>query len=210
MPDCILAFDTATGPCSVAVWKDGRMAAYLENIKPAVQSACLVPMIEQALQECGIGYADLDAVACTTGPGSFTGIRVGLATARGIALAANIPGLGFTTLEALSFAARKHAPKNATPILALLNAGKGEHYYQTFNIAPVWKPITETRLGVPDASGITHSVGNATAAGCIALPVSFPRANSLSELAATHADSASTLVPCYIRPPDAKPFVKTL
>src|SRR5438105_2329637 len=95
----ILAIDTATGPCSVAVWKNGSIAAYCEELRTSAQSTMLMPMIEKALLKSHTEYGDLSAVAATIGPGSFTGIRVGLAAARGIAFAAGIKGLGFTTLE---------------------------------------------------------------------------------------------------------------
>ena len=107
----ILAIDCATGPCSVAIWKSGKIAAYAENIKPASQSAILMPMVENALKTSGIGYRELTAIACTVGPGSFTGIRVGLAAARGIAFASGVKELGFTTLEAMAYAARAQEPR---------------------------------------------------------------------------------------------------
>ncbi len=126
----ILAIDSATGPCSVALWKDARITAYLENLKPSSQSATLMPMIEEALKQSGTQYSDLSHVAATIGPGSFTGIRIGLAAARGIAFAAHTKTLGFTTLEVMAFAARTQGRE--VFIVAILNAGKGEYYYQLF------------------------------------------------------------------------------
>lgn len=193
----ILALDTATGPCSAAVWKDGRVASYVENLKPAVQSTALMPMAEDALKKAGITYQDLTLVACTTGPGSFTGIRVALAAARAIAFAANIPGAGFTSLEVLAFASQQDK------VLALLTAGKGEHYYQHF-------PGGEPTLGTLEQAaqgGPVFTIGNAMIPGFTASEITFPRADALAALAASKTDYAE-LSPFYIRPPDAKPQVK--
>ncbi len=195
----ILAIDSATGPCSVALWKNGQVATYLENIKPSAQSAVLMPMIEEALRRNGINYRDLSYIAATIGPGSFTGIRVSLAAARGIAFAAGIRSIGFTTLETLAFAARKQKPR----ILAILNAGKGEYYYQPFATSPTWRALGEAKLGaLQDAMNMAEDgaiIGNADAEH-----VAFPRADTLAELAATYQDTAQSLTPFYIRPPDAK------
>lgn len=191
----ILAIDTATGPCSAAVWKDGAVAAYREELKPSQQSACLMLMVERALADSHITYADLTAVACTTGPGSFTGIRVGLAAARGIAFASNIPALGFTTLEVLAFA------NPAAPSLAILNAGKGEVYYQGFNGKALFEPSIGTleaaKARLPDATIIGNMADSRLA--------TFPRADLLATLAAGGAQ-AQPLHPFYIREPDAKPM----
>jgi len=203
----ILAFDTATGPASVAIWKEGGVAAYLENLEMSLQSARLMPMVEQALVAAGVWYKDLSAVACTIGPGSFTGIRVGLATARGIALAAKIKGIGFTTLEVLAFSV--HADNQ--PVLALLSAGKGEYYYQGFAAGVHPKPLFSPRLGTLDdtKSAMVQpfiTVGNASLPGVKTVPPTFPRADALAGLAAKWPEPAAALNPFYIRPPDAIPL----
>lgn len=210
---CILAIDTATGPCSVAVWKEQRIAAYLEVIKPAMQSASLMPLVEDALLKADASYGDLTAIACTTGPGSFTGIRVGLAAARGICLATGLRGLGFTTLHTLAFAARKRAALERKPVLAVLNAGKGEWYHQSFDsdIRPQSEPALGTQEQIiasfPPPSLIA---GNQLIEGYTATDIPFPRADALAELAASHGNLASELSPFYIRPPDAKPQAKNI
>jgi tRNA threonylcarbamoyladenosine biosynthesis protein TsaB len=181
----ILAIDCATGPCSVAVWKNGRVTTCLENPKPSAQSAVLMPMIEDALKRNSINYRDISCVAATVGPGSFTGIRVGLAAARGIAFAADIKSLGFTTLEVMAFAA------GITPVLAMLNAGKGEFYYQLF----------EARKDAPHLG--TREQALAYAEGAL-ITEQTPSAAALAELAATQESAAQSLTPFYIRPPDAK------
>lgn len=186
----ILAFDTSTGPLSVALRKGGKLLYYQEETAYTKQSALLLPMIERALKECGLGYKNLNAVACTIGPGSFTGIRVGLAAARGICLASGVKGLGFTTLEVMAHAARK--PEKS--MLAVLNAGKGEQYYQGFGIDG--QALFAPKLGLAETAAMPEGFLTTTAA---------PRADALAELAAT-ADFAAALQPFYIRAPDAIPL----
>lgn len=208
----ILAIDTATGPCSVAVWEGGRVAAYEENARPVMQSASLMPMVESALARAGLAYGDLSAVACTTGPGSFTGIRVGLAAASGIAFAAGIAGVGYTTLEVLAFAALEHCKADTPAILAVLNAGKGEWYYQHYGLSPV-KALAEPQLAtwehivnITDKKALM--AGNAPGGEFVSCGITFPRADALAELAA-RATHGSALRPFYIRAPDAKLPTKT-
>lgn len=199
----ILAIDTSTGPCSVAIWGESRIKAYIENTGAVMQSRHIVPMIEDALKQSGITYRDLASVVASVGPGSFTGIRVGLATARGIAFSAGIPGAGYTTLDVLA-----HATGRAGRVLALLNAGKGEYYYQGFEGG---RPLFAPRLGtleaiLKDTPGPATFAGNAdlNAAGYVRRNVTFPRADALASLAATAAADALELRPFYIRAPDAK------
>lgn len=199
----ILAIDTSTGPCSVAVWKDGGVAAYLENLKPSQQSACLMPMVEEVLAKAAIGYKDLAAVACTTGPGSFTGIRVGLASARGICFAGKIKALGFTTLEVMAFA------NDSAPTLAILNAGKGEVYFQAFrDHQALYEPkvgcVEDALASLPGA--VVASNMNIRMNGYLTSAVTFPRADLLAMLAAKRPDAAKPMQPFYIRDPDAKPM----
>src|SRR5690606_27222224 len=84
----------------------------------------LMGVIADAMGEAGRTYADLGAVAVAVGPGSFTGLRVGVAAARGLALALKIPAIGVTTLEALAAQARQAFPDR--PVLAVLDGGRGE------------------------------------------------------------------------------------
>jgi tRNA threonylcarbamoyladenosine biosynthesis protein TsaB len=204
----LLALDTATGPCSAAVWKNGRVATYVENAKPVMQSASLIPMIENALAQSGITYADLTSVAATVGPGSFTGIRVALAAARAICYARKIPGMGYTTLQVLSFAVQQQSAHT----LAMLNAGKGEQYFQYYRNSP-WQPLHEPQLATLEQALQTAPNGNITVVGnspvadtrFIASSIAFPRADALAELAIAYPELAQgSLRPFYIRAPDAK------
>jgi tRNA threonylcarbamoyladenosine biosynthesis protein TsaB len=101
---CVLAIDSSLGTCSVAVLRDGRILS--EQLQPASrgQAALLPGLVRAALEMAGLTPAQLDLVAATVGPGSFTGLRAGLALAHGIGLAAGIPVIGVTVAEALAAA----------------------------------------------------------------------------------------------------------
>lgn len=213
MPDVktILAIDTATGPCSVAVWKDGKVAAYLEKAG-ITQSVSLMPMVEEALKIASITYKNISLVAATVGPGSFTGIRVGLAAARGICFAGNLPGIGVSSMDVLAFAGQQLRPQ-AQAILTIINAGKGEVCYQPYRLLPEWAALAQPKLGKLDEALASLPApmlvaGNMTvdAPGYETLPITFPRADALAALAAAHGERIGVAMhPFYIRPPDAKP-----
>lgn len=127
----ILALDTALDTCSVAVMADdGRILATRASSDRRSGAEILMPMIEEARRAGGVGYSDLVLIAVTVGPGSFTGIRVGLAAARGLALASGRPAVGFTTLAVLAAAAIANV--NDGPILSAIDARRGEIYHQSF------------------------------------------------------------------------------
>ncbi|MCB1320003.1 MAG: tRNA (adenosine(37)-N6)-threonylcarbamoyltransferase complex dimerization subunit type 1 TsaB, partial [Leptospiraceae bacterium] len=129
----ILALDSSSGTCSAALGDESGLRAMLTEPRSAMQAERLLPLIEALLQQESIKYRDLDAVAVSIGPGSFTGIRIGLAAARGLALAADIPLIGVTTLEAAVHAAlNRHGGKGIRRIAALLDARRGQCYAQHF------------------------------------------------------------------------------
>lgn len=148
----VLAFDTAAAACSVAVLDGGRIRAHRARAMRRGHAEALMPMIVDALAEAGLAWGDLDLVATTVGPGSFTGLRVGLAAARGIALAAGIPAFGATTLETLA-AGLDEETRAGAPVAAALDARRGEIYLQLF-----------------DAAGAPASAAVAVAPGEAALP----------------------------------------
>ncbi|MCH7931874.1 MAG: tRNA (adenosine(37)-N6)-threonylcarbamoyltransferase complex dimerization subunit type 1 TsaB, partial [Proteobacteria bacterium] len=92
----VLALDTATAACSVALWSDGTVLAQRFATMARGHAEALMPMVEAVMAEAGLAFADLDLVATTVGPGTFTGLRVGLAAARGLALAGGLPIVGVT------------------------------------------------------------------------------------------------------------------
>lgn len=99
----VLAIDTALDACSVAVARDGVVLAELSESMNRGQAERLAPMVREAASAAGIAFSQLDRVAVTKGPGSFTGVRVGLSFARALALSLDIPCIGVSTLEALAF-----------------------------------------------------------------------------------------------------------
>jgi len=103
-----------------------------------------MPMISEALDEAQLGFADLDLVAVTTGPGTFTGQRVGLSAARGIGVARGLSVQGVGSLSAIAHAARKEHRR--VDILVVLDARRGQFYIQHFPAdAPIWPDASPPR-----------------------------------------------------------------
>lgn len=180
----ILALDSSNGLCSVAVWKDSAVSAYLEENSPNLQSKRLILMAEEVLLRSGVGYNDLSAVACSVGPGSFTGIRISLASSRGIGFAADIPVLAFSSLEVIAFAELQKNQSNFVSVM--MNAGKGEVIYQNFD--------AELNSTCPPTLKKANGDESFTS----------PRADILVTLAAIYPKKSVPPLPFYVRPPDAK------
>lgn len=145
----ILAFDTAAGACSAALWNGTAVAARRFQAMQRGHAEALLPMIDAVLAESGVRYNELGAVAVTVGPGSFTGMRVGLAAARGISLARGLPLVGVTTLEAVAFAMTQadDVPVEAQ-LLAAIDTRRADVYVQLFD----WNadPLTEPTARMPE------------------------------------------------------------
>ena len=126
----MLAFDTSGAACSAAVLRDGAVAARRFAAMARGQAEALMPMIDAVLAEAGTTVEALDLVAVTTGPGAFTGLRIGLAAARGLALAADLPLLGITSFAAV---AAEATPAGAGRTLVVaLDSKRREFYLQAF------------------------------------------------------------------------------
>ncbi len=89
----ILAIDTATEACSAALWNDGTLSAHFE-ICPREHTQRILPLVQEVLTESGTTLSELDALAFGRGPGSFTGVRIGIGIAQGLALGAELPMIG--------------------------------------------------------------------------------------------------------------------
>ncbi|HJQ55563.1 MAG TPA: tRNA (adenosine(37)-N6)-threonylcarbamoyltransferase complex dimerization subunit type 1 TsaB [Vineibacter sp.] len=138
----VLAFDCAAGACAVAVAIDAGASdvTVLARRVQAMQrghATALAPMIEATLADARISARDVGLVATTVGPGSFTGVRIGLATARGLALALAVPLAGLTTIEALIAAAADRRPLHDRQrhLVAAVDTRRGD-YYVGFEDAP--------------------------------------------------------------------------
>ena len=126
----ILAFEASTNQLSVAVYADGVIRAIKMAEAAFGQAASLVPLAVSALSEANIDFAKISHVAAGRGPGSFTGIRVSLAAAKGFCLAHDLPGLGISGLEALAYSCGDE--DGDLPILCLADTRRGNVYAQFF------------------------------------------------------------------------------
>jgi tRNA threonylcarbamoyladenosine biosynthesis protein TsaB len=136
---CLLAFDTAGTSCSAAIWRDGAVRARRFEPMSRGQSERLVPMIQAVMAEAGVAYPALDAIAVTRGPGGFTGVRIGLATARALALACARPVIGISNFEAVAAAVPRNAQGDARAgrsLAVVIDAKRSDLYVQAFGVAP--------------------------------------------------------------------------
>ncbi len=129
----ILAFDTSAAHCAAALVAGSHvLARYMEPMKKG-QAERLIPLLEDTLQEAGLAWRDLDAIAVGIGPGNFTGTRIAVSAARGLALGLDIPAIGVTTFEALA----EGVPR---PAIATVAAPRDRIYAQGFGAEPA-EPI---------------------------------------------------------------------
>jgi len=186
------------------------------------QAEVLMPMAVEALQAAGVSPKELSAIAITRGPGAFTGMRIGLAAARGFALALGIPCIGVTTLEAVAHGIAKGQRQGQT-VLAAVESKREDIYVQIFDadLAPLCKPMAadgpalaallgdvKTIVAVGDASSRARDM---LAGHDIAVRMStasaLPDTRIVAEIAADRFDrdkAAPPPEPLYLRPPDAK------
>lgn len=125
----ILAIDTATEACSVALWNDGSLTAHFE-LCPREHTQRILPMVQDILTQSGLSLTELDALAYGRGPGSFTGVRIGIGIAQGLALGAELPMIGVSTLATMAQAAWRKS--GATRVLAAIDARMGEVYWAEY------------------------------------------------------------------------------
>jgi tRNA threonylcarbamoyladenosine biosynthesis protein TsaB len=187
----LLAIDTAAPRLQLALLRDdGHVETLVEEMAQG-QAERLFPALAELLARAGATYKDLTRIAVTTGPGSFTGLRIGISAARGLGLALNIPVLGIPSLLALSLACRCDA------IAVLLDARREEAYFQTFSGpgipigAPALLPMAEARRLVP--------------LGAETITSPFVDIAALAQFAAHLDPTAYPPEAAYIRDADAKP-----
>lgn len=153
----VLGIDTALDACSVAIVRDGETLASISESMTRGQAERLAPMARDVAAQAGVTFAQLDRIAVTTGPGSFTGVRVSLSFARALALALDRPCLGVSTLEALAL------EEGEDGLRAALIETPGASYFALYlNGAPVIAPspiergehealLTRAAVGAPYA-----------------------------------------------------------
>lgn len=222
VPLTLLAFDTATTGCSVSVWRDGETLAHDAREMARGQAEVLVPMAGDALSAAGLTPQDLDGVAITRGPGAFTGMRIGLATARAYALALGVPCIGVTTLEAIVQAVREDE-RVGHVILAAVESKRADIYVQLFDAD--LKPLSDPQaadgammaallvdrpsvLAVGDAALRAREMLGAEGIEVqISTAPALPDTRHVAALAARDfaaSEDAPPPEPLYLRPPDAK------
>lgn len=220
----LLAIDSASSACSAALFAGGRIVASRLETMERGHAEALVPMVADVLDAaaavCPGGFADLDCLTVTVGPGAFTGVRIGLAAAGGMAAAANLPLLGLTTLEVVAAA----APSGGRPLLIALNSKRRDVYVQVFDAAGA--ALTAPQAVLPEAIPSLVPGGPIALAGDGAAPVAAalrqagcdfhqlagpgrPDAAVLAQLAAARLAAGAPLPapgtapqPLYLRAPD--------
>lgn len=199
----VLGFDTSAAHCAAAVLSGDRvLAARLEEMATG-QAERLMPLLEEVLAEAGACWRDLAAIGVGVGPGNFTGVRISVAAARGLALALGIPAIGVTRLEALAHGLPR-------PLAVVEDARRGEVYVQAF--APdATQPLLLDLSGVSGMLGdlpLTGSAAEAAAAltGVPVLAPALPLAEAVARIAAARADRPQPRpAPLYLRAADAAP-----
>jgi tRNA threonylcarbamoyladenosine biosynthesis protein TsaB len=218
----VLALDTALGACSAAVVKNGRVLAHEHREMLRGHAEALAPMVDALMRAGGVTFSALDRIAVTTGPGTFTGQRVGIAFARALALALKKPVIGVTTLEAMAEEALAKSAAAAWAIAAA-DAKRGEIYLAARSakgetlLAPeliALDAITARIAGFASSYGrIVVLAGTAAEAAMPLLRaaglepfdslVRQPDAVFVAKLA-VHAPKGPPPKPLYLRAPDAK------
>jgi tRNA threonylcarbamoyladenosine biosynthesis protein TsaB len=223
-PPRILAFDTSSRCFVCGVVEGQRVAAHESGASPTAPSEGLLPMIHRCLDGTGLGLADIDVVVPGRGPGSFTGTRIALSTAKGIALGSGLPVVAVSSLEAAAVDAGRQGP-----VLVALDARKGEILLAAYawSRSTGLRTLLEPGLVVPgDVPGAISHLGEQVPVPVrgdapAAYPDAFPRDRcapepdgsplvssplSLARLAAERIerrawDDPDDLEPLYSRPP---------
>lgn len=128
----LLAIDTALNACSVAICDGADILSFHYEDRARGHAETLFPILQAKMKEAALEFSELDGIAVTIGPGTFTGLRIGLAAARGLAVSQDIPCIGITTLEALAASAPRDEKKSVIPII---DARRGEVFIQEFEHA---------------------------------------------------------------------------
>jgi tRNA threonylcarbamoyladenosine biosynthesis protein TsaB len=211
----VLALDAATGACSAALWADGRVIGHRFAVMARGQAEALMPMVDAVLLEAGVGFADIDRFGVTVGPGAFTGLRIGLAAARGMALAAGRPLIGISTFEAVAHGLHDDEKAGRSVVVAI-ESRRADLYVQSFD--PALVPLTAPAAVVPAAVAIPagpvlvagdgaarlHPVLAGRADTLFADGPGFPDAATVARLVAGRDPDpdAPPSAPLYLRPPD--------
>jgi len=215
----VLAIDTALGACSAAVL-DTAFGGIVASSLPMARghAEALMPLLARVMKQSGMAFGDIDRVVVTTGPGSFTGLRVGIAAARGLALAVGIPAVGVSTLSA--YAAPYLGADDKSPVVAAIDARHDHVYLQVFApggrtlVAPRLAALSEAVRAASDTAACI--VGSAAQAVAAALGEAAPSPLTVdaraapdiawvAQIGAVVPETSSPPKPQYLRAPDAQP-----
>jgi len=205
----VLGFDTSAAHCAAALVHDGRILAERSEPMARGQAERLFPLLEELLAGAETGWGELDRIGVGIGPGNFTGTRIAVAAARGLAMSLDIPALGVSGFEALAHALPR-------PVLTSIDGRGGRCYLQIFHASGPDTPFTWT--GAPenlpplptgctvtghDADRIAALAG-AAAAPAVSQPAT-PLAPAIATIALAAPADAPPPAPLYMRPADAAP-----
>jgi tRNA threonylcarbamoyladenosine biosynthesis protein TsaB len=216
----ILAIDTALDACAAGVLDTdaSKLIAHESLAMKRGHAEALMPLIARVMKAAGVAFAALDRIAVTTGPGSFTGLRVGLSAARGIALAANKPVVGLTTLTA--YAAPVVSESGQHPVISAIDARHDHVYFQVVSgngsslvrprVAPIEEALGASQFGAPylvgNAAGILSQRWPADAPPPFKVDAQpAPDIAWVAWLGAAVSPNTAPARPYYLRAPDAKP-----
>lgn len=223
----ILALDTSMGACSTAVLRTDGVHRRLHELyaeMPRGHAEALMPMVEEVMAEAEIEPRDLDLIAATVGPGSFTGVRIAIAAARGLALVTDAKLYGTDSLTVMARTARQTEPPGGSFAIAV-DARRGMLYFGLFDAAgkkldgprlvtagEAFRLLPED-LRVALGNGADILAEEARARGreiSISRPDLQPVAAALAAIALESNPTTENLRPLYLRPPDAKPQAKAV
>lgn len=192
LPEVILAFDTSAAHCAAALLCNGTITLRHEAMDKG-QAERLMPLLAELLADAGLTWQDLTAIGVGTGPGNFTGVRISVAAARGLALGLGVPAIGVTRLEALAYGLPR-------PITVIEDARRGEAYVQRFDPeAGAARLVDLAELGATD--GV--QTGSAAPNG---IPAAMPLAEAIARIAAARLGTPQPRpAPFYLRGADASP-----
>lgn len=202
-----LAFDTSGPFCAAAVLCGDRLIAHAQEDMTKGQAERLFPFLKAMLDQAGVTWRDLDLIGVGIGPGNFTGIRISVAAARGLALSLGVPAVGVSTLDALAYQGDTGAPH--APIITAVDARQGRLYIQTDQAVL----CDMDRLPpLPKGAVCIGYQAEALAARChgTAAPPAFPLTEAIARLSRARASDAAPQMPprpapLYLRPADAAP-----
>jgi tRNA threonylcarbamoyladenosine biosynthesis protein TsaB len=216
----VLAIDTALEACSAAVLDTELAGVVAHESLPMVRghAEALIPLISRVMERARLTFSEIDRIAVTTGPGSFTGLRVGISAARGIALASGKPAVGLSTLAA--YAAPFIAGDDTQPVVAAIDARHDHVYLQVFGpggrtiVAPRIVPLREAlRVAATGAPRLIGTAANILAAAwppgerppSLVEQRAAPDIDWVARLGAAAVETGVPPKPLYLRAPDAQP-----